>query len=221
MSASPARGRRREGGLGALRRLLEPGSAPAPGERCELCATPLGEEHSHLADVEARGLLCACRACWLLFTQEGAARGRYKAIPEGVRRLDAAAIEEPSWEELRIPVRLAFFFRSSPLGRVVAFYPSPAGATESELPLEAWAALVRRSPVLETLAPDVEALLVRGRKDGQGFESYLVPIDACYELTGRVRRRWKGFDGGEEAWNDVDAFFARLAERSRDAGEAG
>ena len=26
------------------------------------------------------------------------------------------------WEELRIPVDMAFFFRSTPAGRVVAFY---------------------------------------------------------------------------------------------------
>jgi hypothetical protein len=42
-----------------------------------------------------------------------------------------------------------------------------------------------------------------------------VPIDACYELTGIVRRRWKGFDGGEEAWRDIGDFFARLRARSR------
>jgi len=44
-------------------------------------------------------------------------------------------------------------------------------------------------------------------------ESFLVAI----LLTGIMRRRWKGFDGGEEAWNDIGDFFARLRERSREA----
>ena len=50
------------------------------------------------------------------------------------------------WDELEIPVGLAFFFRNSILGRTVAFYPGPAGATESELPLDAWDAVVAAQP---------------------------------------------------------------------------
>jgi hypothetical protein len=45
-------------------------------------------------------------------------------------------------------------------------------------------------------------------------DAYLVPIDACYELVGELRRLWKGFDGGTEARDAMDAFFERLAERS-------
>jgi hypothetical protein len=60
----------------------------------------------------------------------------------------------------------------------------------------------------------VEALLARREAD-----AYLVPIDACYELTGRLRTRWRGFDGGREAHDQVAAFFARIDERSRPAGE--
>ena len=33
---------------------------------------------------------------------------------------------------------MAFFFFNSSLGRMAAFYPSPAGATESLLPLATW-----------------------------------------------------------------------------------
>ena len=43
-------------------------------------------------------------------------------------------------EEFQIPVGMAFFFFNSALGRVTGFYPSPAGATESLLPLAAWQA---------------------------------------------------------------------------------
>jgi hypothetical protein len=199
-----------------LRRFLEPKpAAPAPGERCELCTAPLPSQHTHLVDVEVRGLLCSCRACWLLFTPQGAGGGRYRAVPDRYLHDPAFRLSEQQWDELQIPVGVAFLFRNSALGRMVAFYPSPAGATESLLEPRAWEAITRADPRLETLADDVEALLLRRLGQGAGVECYLVPIDACYELVGRVRRQWKGFDGGTEAWDEIDAFFAALRERSR------
>jgi hypothetical protein len=105
--------------------------------------------------------------------------------------------------------------------RTVAFYPGPAGATESELPLGAWQRVVEANPVLRLLAPDVEALLVRmpdrTSPDGTDAVSYLVPIDRCYELVGTLRMAWRGFDGGQEARALVDGFFADLAARSTPA----
>jgi hypothetical protein len=111
-------------------------------------------------------------------------------------------------------VGIAFFFFNTSLDRTVAFYPSPAGATESLLSLETWDELARTNPLLTTFAADVEALLVRSVQRRGGFECYIVPIDACYELVGRIRRRWKGFDGGEDAWTEIDAFFAEVRARS-------
>jgi len=55
---------------------------------------------------------------------------------------------------------MAFFFYNSALGRVVAGYPSPGGATECELDLAAWDRLAAAHPLLGALAPDVEAILV-------------------------------------------------------------
>ncbi len=66
------------------------------------------------------------------------------------------------------------------------------------------------------LRPDVEALLVH-RTDGPGGSCHLVPIDACYELVGRLRTVWRGFDGGREAHEAMDAFFAHVQARSRPA----
>src|SRR4029077_19760770 len=148
-------------------------------------------------------LLCTCRACYLLFTRTGAAQGKYRAVPDRYLHLPAFLLGTAAWDALQIPVRMAFFFSNSSLGRVVAFYPSPAGATESLLPLDSWQALLDRTPVLASLEPDVEALLVHGRRGADSFDCFVVPIAACYELTGIVRRRWKGFDGGEEAWRDI------------------
>ena len=186
----------------------------APGEACEMCAEPLGDGHSHVVNLDSRQIMCTCRACWLLFTHQGAAGGRYRAVPDRYLRDAAFRLDEGRWDALQIPVRVAFLFANSDLGRVVAFYPSPAGATESLLSLEAWADVVAANPVMTDLTPDVEALLVR--RAGEGFECFLVPIDACYELVGLVRMHWKGFDGGEEAWEAIDGFFDAVRERSRD-----
>jgi hypothetical protein len=204
------------GSVDVLRRVLDRQRRTVPGERCDMCATPIPDEHAHVVNVESRNLLCTCRACYLLFTSEGAAQGKFRAVPDRYLYAPSFAFGDAQWDALEIPVRIAFFFLNSSLGRVVAFYPSPAGATESQLPLEAWQEVVQANPVLETLAPDLEALLVYGRRDRSGFDCFLVPIDACYELTGVVRQRWRGFDGGEEAWQEIEAFFTRLREKSRE-----
>ena len=62
---------------------------------------------------------------------------------------------------------------------------------------------------------DTATVRVLVRRTGEGFECYLVPIDACYELVGLVRMHWKGFDGGQEAWEAIDGFFDAVRERSR------
>jgi hypothetical protein len=98
---------------------------------------------------------------------------------------------------------------------VAAFYPGPAGATESELPLDTWADVVMANPALADLEPDVEAILMRAQSSNGGTECYLVPIDACYELVGHLRRLWRGFDGGREAHDRLDAFFDVVRSRSR------
>ncbi|HEV7823712.1 MAG TPA: DUF5947 family protein [Mycobacteriales bacterium] len=211
--------------LAGLERLAKPAPRIQPGERCEMCGTPVADEHSHVADLENRGVLCACRACYLLFTHQGASVGRYRAIPERYRYDPAPNLAAHQWDELQIPVRLAFFFHNSGLGQDVCFYPGPGGAMESELPLDSWATILAENPEFADLAPDVEALLVQradrrpgahteGAPERGDFEFFGVPIDACYELVGLVRMNWKGFDGGQEAWAAIDHFFARLREQS-------
>ena len=202
--------------LAVLQRLRESRPRPVPraGEHCELCTEPLaGREHGHLVDLEARRLLCACRGCYLLFTPEGAGGGHYRAVPDRYLALSGVRLSPAQWDALQIPVSVAFFFVNSALDRVAAFYPSPAGATESLLPLETWDELVAAHPALATLEPDVEALLVR--TEGDVSACFLVPIDACYELVGHLRRLWRGFDGGREAHEALDGFFDRVRARAR------
>ncbi|MEO5885000.1 MAG: DUF5947 family protein [Candidatus Limnocylindrales bacterium] len=197
-----------------LRRFLEPKPRPAPGERCEFCTEILAPAHSHVVDVEGRSLRCACRACWFLFASDGAAGGRYRSVPERYQHDEGFLLTDAQWETLQIPVGMAFFFVNSVGGDAVAFYPSPAGATESLLPIGIWQDLTTTNLMLQGMAPDVEALLVR-RERGGPRQAFLVPIDACYELVGIIRRTWKGFDGGQEAHDAIDGFFADIAEKSR------
>lgn len=194
-----------------LRRLLRPRPPVVPGENCEMCSEPVGEEHSHVADLDRRSVMCTCRGCYLLFTAEGT--GRYRAIPDRYRHDPDFRITPGQWDQLQIPVSVAFLFRNSDLDEVVAFYPSPGGATQSLLDLTAWQEVMAANPRFADVAPDVEALLLR-RVGGGGTECCLVPIDACYDLVGRVKLGWKGFDGGQEVWAEIDAFFARLRERA-------
>ncbi len=206
--------------LAGLRRVVTNRPAPVAGERCEMCAEPISSEHQHVVNLESRGLMCTCRGCYLLFTAEDATM-RYRAVPDRYLSFPDFSLDGRTYDELEIPVGLAFLFRNSVLGRVVAFYPGPAGATESELPLAAWARIVEVNPELDVLAMDVEALLIRG-EDHQGneFSCHLVPIDTCYELVGRLRQLWRGFDGGTEVHQAMDAFFEAVAEQSRPARRA-
>lgn len=195
-----------------LRRFLRP--RERPGKVCEMCGEPLGERHSHTVDLTHRSLLCTCLSCGLLFTTAGAAGGRYRTVPDRHRRVDDLVLTAAQWDALAIPVGLVFLFRNSAMGRVVALYPSPAGATESELPVDAWDGIVAANPVLADCEDDVEAVLLR-RLDGEGFACYLVPVDACYTLVGVVRAHWRGLDGGSEARREIARFFRDLDARCR------
>ena len=199
--------------LSVLARVRANRPVPSAQERCEMCAADIGEQHQHVVDLVGRGLMCTCRPCYLLFTAEGAEL-RYRAVPDRYLALVDFALFAGQWDDLEIPVGLAFFFPNSEQGRTVAFYPGPAGATESELPLGAWDRIVDANPVLGSLAPDVEALIVRmPDRSRSEVEAHLVPIDRCYELVGALRTAWRGFDGGQEARALLDAFFADLAVR--------
>jgi hypothetical protein len=199
--------------LDVLSRIRTGRTAPEPaGERCEMCAEPVADEHQHVVNVVARQLMCVCRACYLLFT-DTSANLRYRAVPDRFLSLPDFGLGRREWEALQIPVGVAFFFRNSALDRTVAFYPGPAGATESELDIATWAAATR-DPRVGLLADDVEALLVRVPENAGEPQCFLVPIDACYEFVGGLRLRWRGFDGGTQARDFIDGFFAGLAERS-------
>ncbi|HZC22316.1 MAG TPA: DUF5947 family protein [Candidatus Binatia bacterium] len=184
-------------------------------EVCEMCSLELRPEHAHLVELTERRLHCACDACAMLFSNRSDAK--YKRVPRDVRLLAEFQMSDADWDGLLIPINLAFFFQNSLDSRVRALYPSPAGATESLLPLEAWANIVGNNPILNSMEADVEALLANRVGASRGLaaaEYYIVPIDACYKLVGLIRMHWHGLSGGAEVWKEVGAFFTDLRSKA-------
>jgi Family of unknown function (DUF5947) len=194
----------------------EPAAREQAQEQCELCGEPLQATHNHLLDLRTRQLMCACRACSLLFDRDAAGGGHYRLVGDRRLRLEGFELDDAIWEELRIPVEMACFYKNSESGRVAAFYPSPMGATESRLELSAWREIEQSNQIVSRMRPDVEALIVnrtRGARD-----AWIVPIEDPYRLVAIIRTHWRGFTGGKEVWLQIDQFFEQLdrrAERAR------
>ena len=185
-------------------------------ERCELCSRDVPPSHQHLLEINARRLLCSCDACAILFS--GQAATKFRRVPRRNLALQNFELSDAQWEALSIPINMAFFVFSSPNQRMEVMYPSPAGATEAMVAQDVWSEIVQVNPVLATLEPDVEALLVnragRGREGGE-TEYFVAPIDECFTLVGVIRLHWKGLSGGTEVWQEIAQFFADLRQKSR------
>lgn len=194
-------------GRGALARVVARSRESRPAasdQRCDLCTAAVRDEHRHVLDERAGTLLCACRACALLFEPGGAGDGRYRQVPEGRTRLHLDLDPRAAG----VPVGLAFFVRHAD-GQVSAHYPSPMGTTRSEVDAHTWTGLVARWPELGAMPAEVRALLVHTARGAD--EHWLVPIDDCYRLVAVVRRAWRGISGGTRVWEDIERFFAELA----------
>jgi hypothetical protein len=192
---------------------------PETQEHCELCNEPIPAEHRHLLDATSGELFCSCRPCSVLFDRAEAGGNHYRLVPDRRSRLVDFELDDLAWEELRIPVDMAFFFPSTKAERVVALYPGPMGATESLLELPAWQAIEEANPVLRELEPDVQALLVNRARGAR--EYWLVPIDECYALVGLIRTQWRGLTGGREVWEEIGRFFEGLRRHARDIDKDG
>ena len=201
-----------QGLFNTLRRFRE---RSAYQEKCEFCGAGLAPEHKHLLEVAKRRIVCTCTPCALRF--QDVVGGRFKLVPSDIRYLSEFDLSDSEWENLALPINLAFFFYSTPQQKMNAMYPSPAGATESLLPLTAWDSLVERNSELTTMAADVEALLVN--RVGAKREYYIVPIDLCFELIGLIRVHWRGLSGGDKVWEEVDKFFSKLRASAREHKE--
>jgi len=164
-----------EQAFGVLRQFTRGRSAASRAmEHCELCGAGLIHDHPHLVELATRQIRCACDACALLF--DGMEKSRFKRVSRRSQYLTRFEMSDGQWESLLIPINMAFLFRCSLEDRMIALYPSPAGAVESLLPLDAWAEIVEQNPVLQRLQPDIEALLVNrvGHAHGMGRAEYYI-----------------------------------------------
>jgi hypothetical protein len=186
-------------------------------EACELCGEWLPERHRHLVDVPAGRLLCTCQACSTLLDHSAAGGSHYRLVPRETRRVVDPDVPDPRWHALAVPVELAFVLHSTPEDGLVALYPGAMGATAARPDPDAWRVIVEENPVFAGLEPDVEAVLFRRTRPAEGpsgegvREAWITPIDLCFQLTGRIRSRWRGLSGGSEVWEALDEFFDRLA----------
>lgn len=200
----------RESGFELLRRLAR---SPVRTESCEFCGSTVPCPHRHLLETATRRIVCTCDPCALRFEN---VIGRWKLIPRDPRVLENFQMTDAEWEAFALPINLAFCFQSTPVEKVVAMYPSPAGATESLLPLPSWQALVGANPPLAAMLPDVEGLLIN--RLGKARAYFIAPIDVCFELVGLIRLHWRGLSGGEKLWGEIAAFFENLKQRSGHSG---
>ncbi|MGH7848437.1 MAG: DUF5947 family protein [Candidatus Binatia bacterium] len=211
MTYTPSAGIRTS--FAALQKFVAP-RAPA-AERCDFCSAALSVDHQHLIPLQSRNLVCACDACAVLFGSSG--ETKYRRLTRTIRYLPDFRQTDSQWEALGLPIGLAFFFYSTPAGKVVALYPSPGGPTESLLDLAAWNEIAALNPAVKEMEPDIEGLLVNRVKEARDY--YRVPIDVCFKLTGLIRRSWRGFSGGAQVWREIDQFFADLKQRAKARGE--
>ena len=106
---------------------------------------------------------------------------------------------------------------SSVTGGVVALYPSPAGATESELDLAAWASVVDANPELRARARRRGA---DRQPAGRRAAAVIAPIDAAYGLVGLVKARGRGSRAAPAVREAVAALLRRPCARGRRSGAA-
>jgi hypothetical protein len=177
-------------------------------ERCHFCGTTLSPDHRHLVDTASMKFLCACEMCSIILAESG----KYKPLPQRFLEVENFNTTDALWADFLIPVNMAFFVLSSSQHGAVAFYPAPTGATESKLKMEPWTRLVALNPVLNSLVPDLEALLVNRLGDTNHY--FIVPIDSCYKLIGMIRISWKGIFGGPEVNDIINKFFLDLKQKS-------
>jgi Family of unknown function (DUF5947) len=200
--------RRRAQVVTGLRGLVRPPAPtdadPAAAEWCDLCRTSIPGDHRHLLHLVERRIECVCESCWALRSGDP----EYRPTGNRTEWLPDVQLPDDVWASFQIPIGLAFFMDSTTAGCVVALYPSPAGATESELHFASWSRMVELNPVLEGLEPDIEGLIVNRMSDPPAYA--IAPIDRCYALTGTIKAHWEGLSGGAKAQEAVTAFFDGL-----------
>ena len=137
-----------------------------------------------------------------------AGEGDYRPVGNRTVWLEDLDVPDDLWASFQIPIGLAFFMHSTVTDCVVAMYPSPGGATESELHFDSWTRMRALHPALAELESDIEGLIVNRLADPPVYA--IAPIDRCYALTGAIKATWEGISGGTGVDFAVTRFFEDL-----------
>ncbi|HEX2054693.1 MAG TPA: DUF5947 family protein [Actinomycetota bacterium] len=199
--------RRKTSPIAGLKSLVKP-PKPVSDEICDLCGLPIPSRHRHLLHLEERRICCVCATCWALRSGDAA----YRPTGNRVLWLDDFNLPDELWASFGVPIGLCFFFHSGTAQKIIGLYPSPAGATECELYLDAWDDLKRLNPILETLQVDVEALIINRLTDPPQYS--IAPVDQAYELVGLIKSKWEGISGGPALKAAVEEYFEGLKQEA-------
>lgn len=187
-------------------------------EKCDFCASELKTNHKHSIEPSTRAIVCVCDVCALGGPNiRGKFNGaRYKSISEQSFLIADLNLPDEVWNQLSIPFGMAFFFFNSSSNKIEVFFPSPAGAIESELSDSSSLLFENLNPELRMLSEednkDVLALLINKTKESPQY--YLTPIHECYKLIGLMRKNQRG--GIYAMQNDIDIFFKELSSKSKE-----
>jgi len=183
------------------------GTEAKTDEHCDLCSTSIPVDHRHMLNIEERRIVCTCESCWALRSGDA----EYRPVGSRTVWLPDLHMPDDVWAGFQIPIGLAFFMYSTTSECVVAMYPSPAGATESELHFDTWNRLIELNPGLK-IDPDIEGLIANRMVDPPVYA--IAPIDRCYELTGAIKANWSGISGGTGVDEAVAKFFEDLEKKA-------
>ena len=159
-----------------------------------------------------RELMCACRACSILFDRGAAGGGHYRLVPDRRLRLDGFELDDARVGGPAHPGRHGVLLPQHAGGARGRLLPEPDGRDRVAARARRLGdARGRRTRCCATIEPDVEALLVNRARGAR--QHWLVPIDDCYELVGLIRTRWRGLTGGKEVWEEIERSSSGLERR--------
>ena len=180
----------------ALRAPSRPARRWARAASC--AAAPSAAEHRHLVDIAERSLRCSCVAVRAPVPAAGAALSR------GARSLAARPGASRSTSAPGRRCRSRCGWRSSSVSRAAPAEPALGGVlsrarrrhrvdARRSTPGRSWPPRCRSRPPSSPTSRRCSSPATATAAS----TAMLVPVAACYELVGRVKRCWRGFDGGD------------------------
>ncbi len=204
--------------LEVLSRIRTGRTAPEPaGERCEMCAEPIADEHQHVVECGCPPTDVRLPGCYLLFTDAERRTCATARCPTATCRSRTSRSAGGSGRRCRS----RWVSRSSSATpRWTARSRSIPGRPAPPSPSWTWRRGRRRAAIRGWACSPTTS-----RRCWSGCPTiaerrrsvFLVPIDACYEFVGGLRLLWRGFDGGAQARDFIDGFFAGVARAQRGA----